>query len=375
MAARNKVKVVDADGHVVEPMRIWTELVEAKYHELVPRLVKDDTGRERMMIEGKMRAPGPFSLGAALTPGGLANPEWREKRTYADAQPGGWDPHARIKDMDADGIDVAVLYPTVGLFFGGLQNDGLAIALCRAYNDWLAEYCKPYPDRLIGIAVVPMQDVDEAVKETRRAVEKLGMKGVMIRPNPYKGRTWDDPAYDPFWAEVQSLRVPVGVHEGTTGDMPTAGADRCKNFFFMHIISHPHEQQIACMQIVCGGVLERFPKLQVAFLESGGGWLPHWLERFDSHYDKLGFLVPHLKRKPSEYFQRQCYISFDPDEKTLAATVELVGEDNVVWASDYPHFDALCPGVVEELREQAEHLTKSAMRKVMGENAVRLYHL
>jgi predicted TIM-barrel fold metal-dependent hydrolase len=143
MAARNKVKVVDADGHVVEPMRIWTELVEAKYHELAPRLVKDETGRERMMIEGKMRAPGPFSLGAALTPGGLANPEWREKRTYADAQPSGWDPHACIKDMDADGIDVAVLYPTVGLFFGGLQDDGLAVALCRAYNDWLAEYCNP----------------------------------------------------------------------------------------------------------------------------------------------------------------------------------------------------------------------------------------
>src|SRR5712692_6213193 len=102
-------KVVDADGHVVEPMSAWQEYVEAKYRDLAPRTVRDEDGYERVMIAGKLLGRGPFSLGAALTPGGLANAEWREKRTYADAHPGGWDPHVRIKDMDLDGIDVAVL--------------------------------------------------------------------------------------------------------------------------------------------------------------------------------------------------------------------------------------------------------------------------
>ncbi len=366
-------KVVDADGHVVEPMNMWQEYVEAPYRDLAPRVARDEEGYERIMIGGKLLGRGPFSLGAALVPGGLANPENRMRKSYDQAQPGGWDPHMRVKDMDVDGIDIAVLYPTVGLFFGGVEDAGLAAALCRAYNNWLADYCKAYPDRLVGVAVVPIQEVEEAVREARRAVEKLGMRGVMIRPNPYRGRNWDDPVYDPFWAEVQSLGVPVGVHEGTTGNMPTAGAERCRDFFFMHIISHPHEQQIACMQIVCGGVLERFPQLKVAFLESGGGWLPHWLERMDSHYEKLGFMVPYLKMKPSDYFRRQCYISFDPDEKTLPATVELVGEDCVVWASDYPHFDAMFPGAVAELREQP--LPERVMQKVLGENALRLYGL
>jgi predicted TIM-barrel fold metal-dependent hydrolase len=172
---------------------------------------------------------------------------------------------------------------------------------------------------------------------------------------------------------MQSLGVPVGVHEGGLSGMPVAGLDRCRSFFFSHMICHPHEQQLACMQIIGGGVLEKFPKLKVAFLESGGGWLPHWLERLDSHYEKLGLLVPYLKMKPSDYFRRQCAISFDPDEKTLPATVELIGEDQVMWASDYPHFDALFPGVVNELKEQP--LSPRAMQKVLGENAMRFYDL
>jgi uncharacterized protein len=122
-------------------------------------------------------------------------------------------------------------------------------------------------------------------------------------------------------------------------------------------------------------VLEKFPRLKVAFLESGGGWICHWLDRLDSHYEKLGFLVPWLKMKPSDYFKRQCWISFDPDESTLKATVDVIGADNLMWASDYPHFDCTFPGAVKELKEHMEGLSEDAKRKVLGESAARLYRL
>ncbi len=376
MASRNQPKfIVDADGHVVEPVKMCPEHLESKYRRLAPDLGRDKEGNEWLMVGGKpLGVRPPFSVGAAMIPGGLADPVLRHTTSYADASPGGYDPHARIRDLDTDGIEVVVLFPGVGLFFGGIEDEGLAAALCRAYNDWLAEdYCKPYSSRLIGVAVMPMQDIDAAIAEAQRAVGKLGMRGVMIRPNPYKGRNLDDPAYDRFWACIQDLDVPVCVHEATTRNMPTAGIERCTNFFFAHMISHPHEQQIALMQLIAGGVLERFPRLKVGFYESGGGWLPAWLDRLDSHYEKLGFIVPHLRMKPSEYFKRQCHISVDPDERTLPFTVDLVGEDRVVWASDFPHFDAVFPGAVAEVREQP--LSEDAMRKVLGDNAVRIHKL
>lgn len=372
------MRVIDADGHVVEPRNMFVEYIEPKFRERAPRIVKDELGFERVCIDGEVLGGGrrtPVTLGAGLIPGGFADPTKRETHPYDQAHPGGFDPHARMKDMDMDGIDVAVLYPTVGLFLGGVKDPQLAAACSRAYNNWLADYCKPYPDRLVGIAAVPLQDVDEAVKEMRRAVSQLNMKGVFIRPNPYNNRQLNDPAYDPFWAAAQELNCPIGVHEGTTLNMPTVASDRYRDGYRLHMISHAFEEELACMDVVAGGVLEKFPKLKVAFLESGGGWICHWLDRLDSHYEKLGFLAPWLKMKPSEYFKRQCCISFDPDEHTLKTTVEILGPDNIVWASDYPHFDCTFPGVVKELEEGLAGLPEEAKRKVMGENAARLYGL
>jgi predicted TIM-barrel fold metal-dependent hydrolase len=370
-------RIIDGDGHVVEP-KTWDAYIEAEFRERAPRIVKDEQGSEQVWLEGKAMGGGrrlPTTIGAGLTPGGFADPEKRQSQPYDKAHPGGSDPYARIKDMDMEGIDAAVLYPSIGLLFGGIKDPKLAAACCQAYNNWLADYCKPYPTRLIGIAAVPLQDVDVAITEMRRAVTKLGMRGVFVRPNPYNGRRLDDPAYDPFWAEAQELDCAIGVHEGTALNMPTVGSERYQDFFRLHVISHPLEQKLACMDLVSGGVLEKFPRLKVAFLESGGGWICHWLDRLDSHYEKMGFAVPWLKMKPSEYFKRQCFISFDPDESTLRATVEVLGADNIIWASDYPHFDCTFPGVLRELEEGLEGLPAGAKHKILGENAARLYGL
>jgi len=135
--------------------------------------------------------------------------------------------------------------------------------------------------------------------------------------------------------------------------------------------SHAMEQQIACMTLILGGVLERFPRLRVAFLEAGGGWLPYWLERMDHHHERLGWILPGCKLKPSEYFRRQCMISVDPDEKTIPVVAEMVGDDYIMWASDYPHFDCTFPGAVAEVREAK--VPAATMTKLLGANAARFY--
>jgi hypothetical protein len=145
------------------------------------------------------------------------------------------------------------------------------------------------------------------------------------------------------------------------------------DFFQRMIISHPLERQMGCMDLICGGVLERYPRLRMAFLEAGGLWVPYWLARLDEFYGKIAHLVPKLKMKPSEYFRRQCFCSAEPDDISLKVAASLNADDFLMWASDYPHYDCTFPGAVEELREHGAALPESAQRKIMGENAARCY--
>jgi predicted TIM-barrel fold metal-dependent hydrolase len=220
-----------------------------------------------------------------------------------------------------------------------------------------------------------MQEVKLAVEEAKRAVNELGFKGVFVRPNPVKGRAIDDAYYDPLYKTVADLGVPLLLHEGSGAYLPTAGADRFQGqWFFTHTVSHPFEQMLASLSLICRGALERHPELQVVFLESGAGWLPYWLWRMDEHYEILPFQVPWLKKQPSEYFRRQCFISFEADETRLGEVISSVGADRVVFASDYPHWDATFPGVTDMILGR-EDLNDETKRKIMGENAARLLRL
>ena len=368
-------KVIDADGHIVEPRVVWEEYVEPAYRNHAPQVRRNREGRDDLWINGESRAMHSVNIAAASIPGGLSDPEKARTLTWDDMVPGGYDPHARIRAMDLEGIDIAVLYPTLWLLYGDVQDPKAAAAVCRGYNNWIADFCKPYSQRLFGVAPLPLQDVGEAVKEMRRVVKELNMKAVFVRPNPYNGRRFNDPAYDSFWREAQELDVPVAVHGSFGTRMPTLGDDRYQHdAFSYHMVCHPFEQQAACMDIICGGVLERFPKLRVAFLESGVGWLGYWLDRMDGHYEKMGQHVPWLKKKPTEYFFEQCYIAMEPDERTLKAMVELGAERNIFWSSDYPHFDCTFPGVVEEVQKACQELSAEAKKNILADNAARLYH-
>jgi predicted TIM-barrel fold metal-dependent hydrolase len=351
-------QVIDADGHFDEPTDLWPEYLEKRFHSVAPRFVFDNCGRPRILIGGELKGYIPMPPGH--TPG--------------DTMAGGRDPHARLADMKKEGIDVMVMYPTMGLFFYGIPQLDLTVALCRAFNDWAGDFCAVEPERLFAPAILPQMDIQESMNEARRVAEKRPMQGVVLRPNPVAGRTLDHPAFEPMWSLLEELDVPLVLHEGTTQDVPQAGTARYDNFMFRHIITHAFEQQMGLMSLICGGVLERHPGLRVLIVEAGIGWVPYWLDRLDHHVEKWGFASAPLEEKPSTYFARQCFVSADAEEFMLPQVVSLIGDDNLCFSTDYPHPDHTFEGVVAALAERTD-LSDASKRKILGGNAARVFKI
>jgi len=360
--------IVDADGHVVEPESAWATLPQLHR----PHISADRAGYEHVVVGDTEILAVP--LGTLARPGSRFD-DPASFRPLADAMPGGSDPVARLRDMDSEGIDQAVLYPTIGLYFSVVEDQATAVALAAAYNDWLADYCAADPRRLFGAAMLPLQDPAAAARELRRAVTELGLVAGFVRPNPCLGRALSDRAYDVLWDVAEELDVPIGIHEGSSVIVPTLGADRPFNPQLLHAVSHPFEAMLACAQLIAFGTLERHPGLRLVFLESSGGWAPFWLERLDEQAESFGGFCPDMALRPSEYFARQCAISFEVDEHTLPALAPFVGEDRIIWGSDYPHHDATFPGAVDAIRATVAPCTTAAQVHVLGLNARRLYRL
>lgn len=359
---------VDADGHVVEPPSAWAGIPEHQR----PLIERDAAGYEHVTVGGQEILAVP--LGTLARPGSTFD-DPGTFRPLEDALPGGSDPVARLVDMDSEGIDQAVLYPTIGLYAWAITDPSAAIAIARAYNDWLAGYCSAAPRRLFGAAMLPFQDPAAAAAELRRAVTELGFPAAFVRPNPCLGRSLSDPAYDPVWDVAEELGVPIGIHEGSSVILPTLGSDRPFNPLILHAVSHSFEQMLACAQLIAFGVLDRHPGLRCVFLESSGGWVPFWLDRLDEQAESFGGFCPGMTLRPSEYFARQCAISFEVDEHTLPALTPFVGAERIVWGSDYPHHDATFPGALDALRHTIAPCPTAAQVLILGRNARRIYRL
>jgi len=368
--------VIDADGHILEPLDLWDKYMDPKFRDRAPRLVIDnETGKEKLSVEGQL-------LGSKQGMGGIGGVGARQgevkaaEMKYNEGRPGGFDPHKRIPDMDLDGIDAAFLYPSMGLFAGAVHDPALAGALCRAYNRWLADYCKPYPDRLFGVAMLPMQSVEHAIGEMKFARKELGFKACFLRPNPYHGNKMiNDPMYEPFWAAAEELDMAIGFHEGGSSGMPTVGIDRFEGRAAQHIISHTMEMMLACLAVIWGGVCEKHPKIRIGFLESGGGWIAPWLDRMDRHFDDQGFNDSGLTTRPSELFRRNCWISFEPVEGSLNVLADYVGPNKIMWATDYPHRDGFFPGAPDMVRERLKGTSAATQKGVLAGGAMGFYGL
>ncbi len=359
-------RVIDADGHITEPRLLWESYAAPAYRERVIQVRRDDSGRDEIWVGGERREhsnPAPASM-----PGGFAasrTPGWD------DVLPGGFDPARRLAVLDEEGIDIALLFPTIYLLIGDVREPEVAAACCRAYNDWMADFCRRDPERLHGVGIVPLQDPALAARETQR-IATLGLRAALIRPERYAGLALYDPACEPFFAAAQECDLAVAVH-GSFGVRMPGFAARWQNPFFTHMVCHPFEQMAACMDIVCGGVLERFPRLRVGFFESGLGWLVYWLERMDEHFDDMRRFVPTLRRRPSDAFRAQCFLSMDPDDGEALAQIAAHDLAHcVVWGSDYPHYDCVYPGVRKALETScAGHVESGVLDEVLLANPLR----
>ena len=381
--AKSGYRIMDSDLHVMEPADIFEGYLEGPFKARAPqRVVPDSANTNNGWRIGELIHP-PFEGTERFRKrNAKLRTLKRESPEHMEAAAQEFDATATLRAMDIEGVDVGVLYRSAaGLVAIGVDDldPEFAFALTRAYNNWLADFCKADPDRLKGAAVIPLRNIEMAVEETRRAATELGFVGITLYPEPVDGRLLYDPEVDPLWAELERLGLAVGVHGSSNAP---AREDITRKYFnhpaggtLTHSMSFAVQLQAAMGGMIFSGVLERFPKLRVAFLEGNCGWLPWWLQRMDDQWEKYGVSEEGaiLSMKPSDYFLRNCFISMDPDEELATEVIRRIGDDNIVLSTDFPHLDSAFPHAIDEFMEL--DLSSESRRKVLWGNCARFYNL
>jgi predicted TIM-barrel fold metal-dependent hydrolase len=356
--------VVDADGHVNENRQDWVARLGKEFEDVAPRFING----LHVFVEGQVLPRSRDLLGPTNNP----RPQVNKSAEYWSNRPGQRDPLARLADMDTEGIDVAALFGTyISLTsMGGIESPTLAVALARAYNDWLhTEFCATDPDRLKAVAVLPMQDPEGAVAEIQRCAD-MGI--IAVHTLPHIRRTpLHDPSFDRVWAAAEEAQVPMCVHiVNSYGSM----ADLFGTFGQKHAFI-PVDMMAAVASFSAGGILERFPRLKVGFFEAGVGWVPWLAARLDQHVSLLPGDFPKLTRRPSEWLTSDnVFFGVEPDDPFVVQAVEVYGDDRFLYSSDYSHFDCECPETVEELFDHPE-LSETTKKKIAGGNAAEFFGL
>jgi uncharacterized protein len=295
---------------------------------------------------------------------------WRGGEMAA-RQRAGYDMEYRREGIKAEKIDKEILFPTQITI--PTQNIGkLGLVLAQCYNNWVAKLIKGYEDVFLPVAMAPAGYPEGMADELRRCVKDLGFKASHLAP--YCGtRNMDDPAYYPYYQAAEELNVPLFCHPNSNGDL----VDRFDNFFKTHVLGRPLNCLPALAALVLGGVLEKFPKLKVAFFECSAEFPLYWMHRMDDDYEwarDFPQLTGCIKMAPSEYVKRNCYFTCEADEKDLARPIAEMGEDHILMATDYPHFDSEYPHTVSGIMERAD-ITKGQKEKILGANAAKLLNL
>jgi predicted TIM-barrel fold metal-dependent hydrolase len=315
-------------------------------------------------VEG-LRYPEPEGPGAGCPP-----------RHGVSTAVGGdpFQPEVVLRDAAREGIQRMVLFPSFGLAVPSFRDLGFGAEIARFYNDWIRQWTQAAPDRLFGVAVLPIEDVAASLDVLTKA-RAAGLVCAAIPP-ALRERNLDHPDLDPFYAAAADLDMPLGVHGAPGVHLPKIGVDRFSNYIQVHCVSFPFDQMAAMTALVSGGVFERHPKLRVAFLESGVGWVSYFLDRMHEHYEKRGDWIPDgWKREPREYLERgQIFVTCEAGEPMLPATIADLGCDFVMYASDYPHWDSEFPESSKPLRERAD-LSEAARAAILGGNARRFFGL
>ena len=383
-AAKFQGWVIDADTHISEPGDLWTSRLPARFKDQAPHIVRDpESGIETWRIGGS-RTFLPVGFTAVA---GWPEPFPAAPRNMDEVPKAAFDASARLEYMDRVGIWAMALYPNVGGFgsqaFLALKDRELMLACVRAYNDFLMDWISPDPRRFIAICATPFWDVAASVAEIERCA-KLGHKGVLFTGAPQShhmpilaSRHWD-----PLWAAAQACDLPVSFHIGagtfddgfTPERIQIMGAGRTNGFAAISLFLDNGKQ---LTDLLFSGILPRFPELKFLSVESGIGFIPFVLEAADYtfEYGKVRQTNPEFVLKPSEYFHRQVYGCYIFEEHAPRELMSAIGEDNILFETDYPHPVCLYGNVREKIDRALEHATPQARHKVLWGNAAKLYKI
>ena len=369
---RNGFKVFDTDSHQMEPPNIWTDYIDTQYRDKAPRVGDIGGGKQGMLVEDEAvtKQTGSYPMDSKEFHAASVKAMKRFKTT----RDSGFSAEARIHDMDKEGVDAQVLYPTVGGQILGkpFKDTELLAAVCRAYNDWSLEYCGIAPDRLCMAAMLPIQDPVLAIEEAQRTAQK-GASCFYVRPNPVQGRNLYHESYESLWTALEELNKPVCIHDSGSPYWQSFG-ERMDTHTSGHIIAHPFEAMVAMMSLIWYGVIENHPNLKIVHVEADAGWLPYWLQRMEQHWGFSGNAEhPALKKRPTEYFKSNFIVACRGDEMTLPSVCQLVGDDYISFNTDYPHPDGTWPQGMANLEEQP--LPEASIRKIFWDNAAPLFGL
>ncbi|MBE3605126.1 amidohydrolase [bacterium] len=359
--------LISADCHCNEPGSLWWQRIDKKFQHRLPHVEVDANGEKWMVVEGyqksRIRA---VNIGDA--------PKGGEDRLRGNA---GRTPEERIQDHLRDGIDAEIMFPNKGLSMWATLDAEFGAAQCRVWNDWAWETFGPYNDFMSPMAAIMTADVDIAIAEIQR-VAKLGFRGLNLPAKPIWGPhdarhpNYNLPIFDPMWAAIQDTGLPITFHISTGMDPRAARKD---GGAVINYVTHACTTVIEPMACLCAsGVLERFPRLRFALIESGIGWVAWALGAMDEAYLKHHLWAwPKLKRMPSEYFREHGAVSFqeDPAGLQLAESFKLV--DNFLWANDYPHAEGTWPHSAEAIERQMQSLDDGARAKILGLNAAKMF--
>jgi uncharacterized protein len=371
---------ISADCHLDMPWMPPTLFTENARRELKDRMPYVEDGADGPQWVAKNGAN--FGLLNGVGPGGAKHVPGQNVRVdimaehglFSDAKQGKVrcsDPHLRLKDMEADGVDAEIIYGVLGT--ASKLNDAEASnEVLRIYNDWLKDFCSHYPDRQIGLACLPYGSVDQAVKEVRR-VAKMGLKGLELSCSWDMEPMWH-PSWEPFWQAVDDVQLPLHFHTFPT--TPPRARQEAPKVRRAAMFTGVSAFQMGLIHIIAGmigaGVFERYPRLRVSFGESGAGWLGYALHRMDFEFeDRFRDL---MKLKPSEYWRRQCKATFQFDP-ICTKLIDDIGVETLMWGSDYPHTDGIWPESSKYIEEQFEGLSPEVVHKITCENAAKFYGL
>jgi len=362
----------------MEPATLWQDYLEDEFKPRAIRIENTDQGGEQLVIADQVVLPGGLA--------GLGGVEHNRSELfagqlrYADGcPPASFDSTARGVLLDEWRVDKCVTFPTIGILPFPTDDMPLINAYCRAYNTWQAEFMQGLPGRIVAVAMVNWRDVEAAAIELARCL-KLGFRALFVPPETIDGRSPSDPHFDPIWNLTEDAGIPGCLHvivrfSGSAVSFASwHEVQPGRGPLFGFGLGATGQMIPALTSMIVDGFFDRHPQQNVVSVEAGCGYAAYLMDRLDEKHGVLSSISPVLKLKPSDYIRRNCYFVAEPEERTIDAMLELVGEKNILWGSDYPHIDSTldAPNLI---RNSVSQLSPERRAAVMGGNAIELFGL